>query len=535
MSGQAAGRSGTRARQEVQRAFGAVRSVASLTMASRLLGLGREVLTAALLGAGAVSDAFLLAWTLPNLARRVFGEGAFSAALVPVFVDARERGDEAGGRALVNVATTRLALGLCLLTVLLELPLLWLRTASGQGLLQACGVEAARTVLPLHLTAVLLPHLVLACVAGVVGGALNATGRFALPALTPSLLNLVWVGLLVLGAGLGGGELFLAELLAWGLLAGGVLVTWVHLLEAGRAGIPIRPALTGVDPERAARVRRLFGSLVLGLALFQLNCLCDQLIAWLLVPAGGVSALNYANRLIQLPVGVLGVAISTVIFPQLARLAKQGDTRGAGELVDRGTALAAFVSLPAAVGLAFLGEPIVTALFARGAFDAEAAARTARATLFLCPAVVAACLSPVVTRAFYAEEETRLPVQIGAACVGLNLVLNLLLVGPLQEAGLALATSASQLTGLALLSLFLRRRRLAKGDVPPSRRNAAGLARSGLLSLLAGGVALAAFAVLPGPDLVRLLGAIGLSALSYVGAARALRVPELGLLLARGR
>lgn len=533
MSGVVA-RSGARSR-ELSRAFAAVRGVAGLTLASRGVGFLRDVLMAMALGAGAVADAFLLAWTLPNLARRLFGEGAFAGALVPVFVDAREKGDAEGARRLIGVATTRLALGLIALTLLLEAGLAALRTGAGLELLAARGLDAAGSDLVLRLSQVLLPHLLLACLAGVLGSALNALDRFALPAAAPVLLNLAWIGLLLAGVAAGGGDLFLAELLAWGLLAAGVLQVWLHLEGTARAGLRLTPALSGADPERLLRVRRMFGGLVLGLALFQVNCLIDQLLAWLFVPAGGLSALYYANRLIQLPVGVLGVAVSTVVFPQLARLAQRGDHAGAGELVDRGVALAAFVSLPCAVGLACLAEPLVGALFARGAFDAEAVARTARVTLLLTPAIVASCVSPVLTRALWAEEESRLPVRISAVTVACNVALNLALVGPLDEAGLALATSLSQLLGLALLLVVGRRRRAARGVAPSLRRNAAAIVRIALLSLLGGAVALAAWHLVPGPAVLRAGLAVGLSASIYLVAARAVGASELQLLVSRNR
>lgn len=534
MSGVAT-RSGGRSRAELHKAFAAVRSVAFLTLVSRGVGFLRDVLMAAALGAGMVADAFLLAWTLPNLARRLFGEGAFAGALVPVFVDAREKGQPDEARRLVGVATTRLALGLLLLTVVLEAGLAGLRSAAGLDLLAGWGLERPRTELVLRLSMVLLPHLLLACLAGVLGSALNALDRFGLPAAAPVLLNLAWIGLLLLGTAAGGGDLFLAEVLAWGLLAAGVLQVWLHLEGTARAGLRLTPALSGADAERLARVRRMFGSLVLGLALFQVNALVDQLLAWLFVPAGGLSALYYANRLIQLPVGVLGVAISTVVFPQLARLAQKGDHAGAGELVDRGVALAAFVSLPCAVGLACLAEPLVTALFARGAFDAEAAARTARVTLLLTPAVVASCVSPVLTRSFWAEEESRLPVRISAFTVGLNVALNLALVGPMAEAGLALATSIAQVAGLALLVGVARRRRAARGLAAPLRQTAAPLLRTAALAGLAGLVALAAWSLVPGPVLVRLCASSTLAAATYLVAARAVRANELALLVSRGR
>ncbi len=516
--------------------FAAVRGLAGLTLVSRLLGFVRDVLMATALGTGLAADAFFLAWMIPNLFRRLFGEGAFATALVPVFVERREAGDREGAHRLVSAAACRLFLGLTAAVIVLELVFTAVLSAPGQDALESLGVAPAglhKLSLALDLARLLLPYLVLICVAGLLGGALNAEGQFAIPAAAPVAFNLVWIAALLVSAQLTGEPLGRVRLLALALLGGGVLQLLMHTRAMAAAGLPIQP-IVRADPALMARVRRLFASLALGMALFQLNVLLDGVIAYSLVPEGGVSALYYANRLVQLPIGVLGVALSTAVFPELARRVKRGDTAGLGQVLDAGLALGAFVSVPAAVGLAVLAEPIVRTLFERGEFDPVSTHRTGRVLLLLAPAVVAACTTPIITRAFYAEEEVHTPVRVGAACVALNLVLNLLLVGPLQEAGLALATTISQTVNLLAQAVLYRRRRVARGDPPATARTWRALGAAVGLAALMGVGAAATHAVLPEvPDAVRLIAAVGVGVVIYAGAARLLRVRELSLLLAR--
>lgn len=515
--------------------FAAVRSLAGLTLLSRLLGFARDVLMATALGTGLAADAFFLAWMVPNLFRRLFGEGAFAAALVPVFVETRANDPERAHR-LVAASATRLAVGLILVVIAGELVCTALLAPFGQEALGTFGVSAHglhRLGLALELTRLLLPYLVLICVAGLLGGALNAEDRFAIPAAAPVVFNLVWIGALLVGERLVADPMGRVRLLALALLAGGCVQLLLHTRAMAGAGLPLRPTFSA-DPELMARVRRLFLSLALGMALFQVNVLCDGLIAYGLVAEGGVSALYYANRLVQLPIGVLGVALSTAVFPELARRVKRGDTAGVGEVLDAGVALGAFVAVPAAVGLAVLADPIVRELFERGEFDAASTARTGRVLLLLAPAVVAACTTPIVTRAFYAEEEVSIPVRVGAGCVLLNLALNLALVGPLQEAGLALATSTSQCVNLVVQALLYRRRRVARGEVLHAGRTARALAAFTALSAVMGAAAFGAHAALPAlPGPARLAVAIAVGAGVYGALARALRIRELSLLLAR--
>jgi putative peptidoglycan lipid II flippase len=292
----------------------------------------------------------------------------------------------------------------------------------------------------------------------------------------------------------------------------------------------VRPRLSA-DPERLKRVRTLFFSVALGLALFQLNVLLDSVIAYTLVAEGGVSTLYYANRLVQLPIGVLGVALSTAIFPALARLVKEGDLAGVGHVVDRGLSLGAFFAIPCAVGLVVLAEPIVQVLFERGRFGATSTARTSWVLLLLAPAVIAACVTPVVTRAFYAEEEVKTPVRVGVACVVLNLTLNLLLVGPMAEAGLALATSISQGVNLIAQTWLYRRRRKQRGDPPRTGETLRAVATYILLAALMGAVAFGVHRVVPGHAALRLAAAVIAGAVLYGALAWILRLEAPRLLL----
>lgn len=522
----------TRPNAGAAKAFAAVRAFAGLTMISRVLGFGRDVVMATVLGTGLVADAFFLAWLLPNLARRLFGEGAFASALVPVFVEARGS-DPAAARGLVGAAVARLGAGLVLLALTLEAALFALRAPAGHALLAGAGLDAtglARVDLALELGQLLAPYLVVVCLTGVLGSALTAVDRVSVTAAAPAWLNAVWIVALLGLSGLGLEPVDRVRLLAAALTLTGCVELWVHVRALAKEGLPVELS-SPLDPDRWRRVRGLFLSLSLGMALFQTNVLCDGLIAFFLVPAGGTSALNYATRLVQLPVGILGVALSTALFPELARRAKASDQAGLWAIVDKGVALAAFVAVPAAVGLAALAGPLVATLFQRGAFDAASTARTARVVLLLAPAIVAACMTPLVTRAFHADEDVRTPTRIAAGGVLLNLLLNLLLVGPLQEAGLALASSISQTATLGLLALAARRRR-AERSAPPLDRAVLGAGlRAGLLSLALGATALLAATIVPGP-----LG-LGLAVLAgggvYLGLARAVKAPELDLALAR--
>lgn len=536
---------------EPNKALRSVGTVASLTMLSRVLGFGRDVVMARQLGLSSTTDAFLVAWTLPNLFRRLFGEGALSAAFVPVFVEAREKGRPEEANRIASAATNRLGLGLTVLVVFLELLCYLARIETGHALAGEPGWGLAGRMshaalehadLALALSQILLPYLVFICVSGLMTGALNALDHFAAPAAAPSVLNIVWIVALVVGSKLIADPILQVHALSWALLAGGALQLVMHVAAMRKLGIEWQPVLTA-EAEQIARMRRMFYSVAFGLAVFQVNTFIDQVIAYAFIPqSGGVSTLFYANRLTQLPIGTVGVAVATAVFPELSRLIARGDRKAFDKTTDDAMGASFFISLPSAVGLAVLAGPIVRVLFERGEFDAQATARTARVVMAFTGAVAAGCVAPTITRAFYAEQDTRTPVRVSVVAVIVNFVLNLALVGPLQEAGLALATSISQVGQLVALYVIHARRRRAAGGEAAHGQVLVAFARA---SILCAALAAAAWGTQTGLAAalgtaferhgslraVVLAAAIGAGGVVYLGLAWLLHAPELTAIL----
>lgn len=529
------------------RALASARTVAALTMLSRLLGFARDIVMARQLGLGSVADAFFVAWLLPNLFRRLFGEGALSAAFVPVFVEAREKGQPEEAARLSSAAVNRLTLGLTALVVVLELFSWGARAEIGQVLGGGAGLGVASQFsrellehadLALALSQVLLPYLVFICVSGLLTGALNSLDHFAAPAAAPCVLNIVWIAALVIGGRYVTDPVMRVHALAWSLVAGGAIQLAMHVVAMHKLGLPIQPILSA-DPEKLRRVRSLFYSVAFGLAVFQLNTLVDSLIAEAFIPeGGGVATLFYANRIVQLPIGTVGIAVATAVFPELTRLLARGERRAFEKTVDESMGASFFIALPCAVGLAVLAEPIVQVLFERGKFDHEATVRTARVCMAFAGAIAAGCTAPTLTRAFYAEQDTRTPVRTSLWAVFLNFALNLVLVGPLREAGLALATTISQTGQLVALYAIQAHRRRASGGDSGMRALGVALLRSGgfcvAMAVAAKGTHLAlvqlagaAFALHGTVRAVVLGASIGAGALAYFGAAWASGAPEL--------
>jgi putative peptidoglycan lipid II flippase len=529
------------------RALRSVSTVAGFTMLSRVLGFVRDIVMARQLGLNSTADAFFVAWTVPNLFRRLFGEGALSAAFVPVFVEAREKGRPEQANVLASAATNRLTVGLSLLVLVLEAFCYVARIETGHALAGEAGwgllshlsrATVEHLDLALGLSQILLPYLVFICLSGLLTGALNALDHFAAPAAAPAVLNLVWIVALFLGWRFIPDPELRVHALSWALLAGGAIQLVMHVVAAKNLGLVWHPVLTA-EAEEIAKMRRLFYSVAIGLAVFQVNTFIDQVIAYAFIPGGGgVSTIFFANRLTQLPIGTIGIAVATACFPELSRLIARGDRRGFDKTTDDAMGASFFISLPCAVGLAVLAGPIVRVLFERGEFGPEATARTARVVMAFAGAVAAGCVTPTITRAFYAEKDAKTPARVSVIAVFVNLALNLALVGPLQEAGLALATSISQVGQLVALYLIQASRRRSQGGETAHGRVLAALGRS---VFLCAALALAAWGTESG--LVSLLGAdfeahgslralvlaaaIGAGTATYLGLAWLLSVPEL--------
>ena len=428
-------------------------TVGGWTMASRLLGFVRDMLIAARLGAGPVADAFFVALRLPNLFRQLFGEGAFNAAFVPAFAGTYALDGPAKARALANSLAALMTLfltGLVLLGMVFMPQLLFVLAPGFVG-------EALRFPLAVELTRITFPYLLFICLAALMSGVLNGMDRFAAAAAAPVLFNLISMAALL---GLSPYVATPGHALAWGVVASGLAQLLMLLVAARLAGMRVNPiSRPRLTPEVMTVLRRMGPGLV-GAGVTQLN-LAIGIIIGSLLPAGAVSYLYYADRISQLPLGVIGAAVGTALLPLLSRQLRTGKRLSAHQSQNRAIELTLAFALPAAFAMAVAAGPIITTLFERGVFDARAGAATAAALVAYAFGLPAFVLVKALTPGFFARGDTATPVRIGLAVVALNLVLNLVLSRYLSHVGIALATSlASWCNVLALGVLLMRRRRL---------------------------------------------------------------------------
>jgi putative peptidoglycan lipid II flippase len=433
-------------------------TVGGWTMASRVLGFLRDMLIAAKLGAGPVADAFFVALKLPNLFRRFFGEGAFNAAFVPAFAKTLATRGPAEAKVLAERMGVLLALWLLLLSALAMAFMPWLM----HGLAPGFANNPAKFALAVELTRITFPYLLLVCLTALVSGVLNGLERFAAAAAAPIFFNVLSMAALFALAPVTATP---AHALAWGVTLSGAVQLGFVLWACARAGMALnlfRPP--SVSPE-VKDVLRKMGPGLLGAGVTQLNLAIDVIIASFL-PSGSVSFLYYADRVAQLPLGVIGAAVATALLPLLARQLAEGKPLSAHRSTSRAVEIGLALTLPAAVALAALALPILAALFQRGAFGAEEARLTSHALVAYAFGLPAFVLVKVLVPGFFARGDTATPVKIGVACVALNLALNLLLMGPLLHVGVALSTSLAAWANAGLLAWVLWRR----GHLIPDRR-----------------------------------------------------------------
>ena len=397
------------------------------TMGSRLLGLVRDILIFAALGTSLWNSAFILAFTLPNLFRRLLGEGALTSALVPVFSDMLERNGRTGAFRFFNQVLLRLLLAL---GVIVTVGMGFLAWASSQPWL------SDRWVLGAELAVWLLPYMLFICLTAIISAGLNLVGRFAVAASTPILLNGAMIGALLVGLWL---EADLAGKVYWlcgGVLLGGILQLLVPAIDLMRQGW--RPRIEPQGGAELTELWQLFLPGLMGAAILQINILVSRLLAFSLEESA-VSVLYLASRLMELPLGVFTIAVATVFFPLLAKARSAGDEAGFSAAFLQGMRLVVGISLPAGVGLAVLGEPILELLFRWGAFDQT----DVRATLPLLaiyglglPFYSAATFA---TRGLHAIKDMRTPVRVAGWCLLVNLLAGLGLMQLFGAAGLATA------------------------------------------------------------------------------------------------
>jgi putative peptidoglycan lipid II flippase len=489
--------------------------VSACTLLSRVLGFARDTVSSYFFGTSALWDAFALAFRIPNLFRRLFGEGALTSAFLPAFVERHDSGRPDEAAALLNKLVTALSLLLGLLVA---------GIVAFTYALPSLFPGDAKVALEAPLLRVMMPYLVLICVAAILGAALNGMRHYFTPAFAPVLLNVLWIGALFA---------FPRNVwaVAWAVLAGGLLELLVMVPALLARGVRPRPDLDLKDPALRG-VGRTFLPIVFGLAPVQINEMIGSFIAQHAIPGtGAVSSLYYGNQLTQLPLALIGTAVATAVFPLLA--SPKEDFR---DVFPKALRLVLFLSVPATVGLIVLAEPIVALLFERGRFTPADTARVAGVVTFYSAGLWCYGANQIQVRAFYARKDTATPVKVSALMVLLNLGLTVGLVGPLREKGVAIANSATGLATFLALNALLRHR-VEGVDLRPVY---AGLLKSALASALMGAAAWGVLRLMPPfsgativPKLAAALVPVAAGIAAYLLLARLLRMDEMRLLARR--
>jgi putative peptidoglycan lipid II flippase len=452
---------------------GLVRKVASVggfTLLSRALGFVRDALTAQYLGAGPVADAFFVAFRLPNHFRALFAEGAFNAAFVPMFSGVLVQDGRAAARHFAEQALAFLLAAQLVLLVVFLVIMPWFMYVFAPGFAD----EPAKFALAVAFTRITFPYLLFITLVALMGAVLNSLDRFTAAAAAPILLNICLIGALLAltpilpTAG---------HALAWGTFLAGIAQFLYLVWNCRRAGMSLRLLVPRLTPE-IRRFLRVLGPAALGAGIVQISLFADTLIASFL-PTGSVSYLYYADRLNQLPLGVIGIAIGTVLLPELSRHLKRGDGAAAAISQNRAIELSLLLTLPAAAAFMVIAEPLLLTLFKRGAFDVADARASAQALVAYGFGLPAFVLIRSLVPGFYARGDTATPVRVAAAAVAANVALKLALIGPFAHVGVALGTSISSWLNALLLAWLLRRRGLFHAD----RRLARALPRLSLATL----------------------------------------------------
>ncbi|HEV2547501.1 MAG TPA: murein biosynthesis integral membrane protein MurJ [Stellaceae bacterium] len=423
-----------------------VATVGGYTMASRVLGFVREMLVAAFLGASPVSDAFFVALRLPNMFRSLFAEGAFSAAFVPLFAGKVAREGRAAAHGFAEDALAVLLLVLLLFFIAGEA----LTPAILDMIAPGFRADPEKFALAVDLTRIMFPYLVFISLTALQGGLLNSLERFAATSFTPVLLNLFLIAVLV------GVRPLTGAALAWAVTGAGVAQFLWLLFSCRRAGMPLSLRWPLLTPAVKHLLRVMLPG-VFGAGVVQINLVVSTAMASLL-PTGAVSYINYADRLNQLPLAVVGIAVGTAILPPLSRQVRLGDDAAAAETQNRGLELALLLTLPAAIALAVAAEPILLVLFQHGRFTAFDTANTAPALAAYAVGLPAFVLVKVMAPGFFARQDTKTPVKIAAATMLINIMLTIGLGLVLAQTGIALALSLSGWCNALALTAVLNRR-----------------------------------------------------------------------------
>lgn len=413
------------------------------TLTSRVLGLVRETVFAAMFGDGAAADAFFVAFKIPNFLRRLFAEGAFSQAFVPVLSEYRTRHDQTVVKQFIDHIAGSLGLVLIIITVIAVTASPFLAALFAPGYLD----DSAKFALLVEMLRITFPYLLLISLTGFAGGILNSYGQFAAPAMSPIFLNITLIASALLLSP------YFAEptlALAWGVLLAGLIQLMFLLPFLKHLRLLPRPRFNPKD-EGVRKVISLMIPVMFSVSVGQINLLVDTILATSIEGDGSVSWLYYSDRLMELPLGIFGIAIATVILPALSRIHSSGDELNFARTLEWGMRTILVVGLPATVALIALAEPLVITLYQRGQFSVESVVPTARSVQAYAVGLMAFMAIKILASAFFSRQDTRTPVRIGVIALVSNMIINFMLIIPLAHVGLALATSISAFLNAGLL------------------------------------------------------------------------------------
>ncbi|MGB7482967.1 MAG: murein biosynthesis integral membrane protein MurJ [Castellaniella sp.] len=432
-------------------------TISGLTLFSRVTGMLRDVLIASVYGAGPLTDAFWVAFRIPNLLRRLFAEGAFSQAFVPILGEVRQRGDHETLRRLLDRVALLLFVVLCGVTLAGMLGAAWVVTAMASGMRHAARAHEFGEAV--WMTRIMFPYIICMSLVAFASGVLNTFSRFTVPAFTPVLLNLSMIGASLL---LSDRMAEPIHALAVGVMIGGLLQLAVQWIALGRLGLLPRWGQGLRAAWRDPMVRRILRQMLpatLGVSVAQLSLLINTNIATWLAP-GSVTWLSFADRLMEFPTALLGVALGTVLLPSLSAAHARQDHSAYNALLDWGLRLVLLLGLPAALGMALLSDGLVAVLFNYGAFSPADVAQTRLAVMAYAVGLLGLLAIKILAPGFYAKQDIRTPVRIAIAVLVFTQLMNLVLVPWLAHAGLALSIGLGASVNALTLVTLLRRRGL---------------------------------------------------------------------------
>ena len=426
----------------------ALAAVSSMTLLSRVLGFARDTIIARIFGAGAMTDAFFVAFKIPNLLRRLFAEGAFSQAFVPILAEYRNRRGEEATRLLAGQVASALTIVLVIVAALGIAAAPWIAYVSAPGFV----ADADKFALTVTLLRITFPYIIFISLVALAAGILNTWSRFSVPAFAPVLLNVAMIG----------AALWLAPYfdppvlaLAWGVTIGGVLQLAWMLPHLARIRMLPRPTRRFDDPG-LARILKLMAPATLGVSVAQISLLINTIFASFLA-TGSVSWLYYADRLMEFPAGMLGVALGTILLPSLARHYADDSPAEYSKLLDWGLRLTLLLALPAAAALALLAVPLIATLFHYGAFTPLDVTMTQQALVAYSVGLLGLILVKVLAPGFYARQNIRTPVKVAIFTLFATQLMNLIFIVPLGHAGLALAIGLGACLNAGLLLHLLKK------------------------------------------------------------------------------